>query len=278
MGHFYKTHQSFLYLFSELLLTASQWDRHYEHLINKDNQRQIAPIKTICDEFWNIICCVGINYIKLNNIKILFQDHKFMQYFIKPIFKNKEMLSVCKYIENYEYVGNKYKESLRRQRAAICAQYIGLRNALYAPLSIHILILLYKYNQKIGHLNHLIKCGVAKKDINSLYSLFKRLHSVEHRVRSCWKRSVIMWKGKVIMNMENMVRCNNPKCNRDYIQYRYGRNYKTSNMNIERLISIKKNKWYKCGGCKMVFYCRRKCQKYDWNRYHHKTLCLTFTS
>eukprot|EP01084_Bolivina_argentea_P161449 281040_1 len=24
-------------------------------------------------------------------------------------------------------------------------------------------------------------------------------------------------------------------------------------------------KWYKCKACRMVWYCSRKCQKYDWN-------------
>ena len=37
--------------------------------------------------------------------------------------------------------------------------------------------------------------------------------------------------------------------------------------------SLARKKWYKCKGCKMVFYCSRKCQKYDWSRLDHKKLC-----
>eukprot|EP01084_Bolivina_argentea_P163157 283873_1 len=32
-------------------------------------------------------------------------------------------------------------------------------------------------------------------------------------------------------------------------------------------------KWYKCGQCKMVYYCSRHCQKKDWNRFNHRMLC-----
>eukprot|EP01084_Bolivina_argentea_P239009 401630_1 len=31
-----------------------------------------------------------------------------------------------------------------------------------------------------------------------------------------------------------------------------------------------------CGGCNLVHYCSRKCQKYDWNKYNHKKLCSAF--
>eukprot|EP01084_Bolivina_argentea_P049850 91680_1 len=31
-----------------------------------------------------------------------------------------------------------------------------------------------------------------------------------------------------------------------------------------------------CGGCNLVYYCSRKCQKYDWNKGNHKALCLSF--
>ena len=36
----------------------------------------------------------------------------------------------------------------------------------------------------------------------------------------------------------------------------------------------KYKKWYKCKGCEAVFYCSKKCQKYDWVRGDHKYGCL----
>ena len=32
-------------------------------------------------------------------------------------------------------------------------------------------------------------------------------------------------------------------------------------------------KWKICGGCKLLFYCSRRCQKYDWSRNQHDVLC-----
>ena len=32
------------------------------------------------------------------------------------------------------------------------------------------------------------------------------------------------------------------------------------------------NKWYKCKKCKL-FYCSKRCQKYDWKRHNHRRMC-----
>lgn len=33
------------------------------------------------------------------------------------------------------------------------------------------------------------------------------------------------------------------------------------------------SEWKKCSGCRIAYYCCRKCQKLDWNRGHHKRIC-----
>lgn len=64
---------------------------------------------------------------------------------------------------------------------------------------------------------------------------------------------------KEILNVhKKYIYCNNPKCNAKYVD------------------TYQNSKWYKCKGCKMVYYCSRRCQKYDWNKYDHQNLCRYF--
>ena len=39
---------------------------------------------------------------------------------------------------------------------------------------------------------------------------------------------------------------------------------------------VHKGKWYKCKRCRMMYYCSRRCQKIDWNKYYHKSLCFQY--
>eukprot|EP01083_Nonionella_stella_P154216 496614_1 len=56
---------------------------------------------------------------------------------------------------------------------------------------------------------------------------------------------------------------------------------KVHNQNIRRCAKCHKSqkdcegnrKWKVCSGCKLIFYCSRKCQKYDWSRNQHSRLC-----
>ncbi len=64
--------------------------------------------------------------------------------------------------------------------------------------------------------------------------------------------------------------CNNPNCNRNYIQSN------SPVLNAQQVLNTNKYTMKKCKGCKLVFYCSKKCQKYDWNRFDHKKLCIEF--
>ena len=35
----------------------------------------------------------------------------------------------------------------------------------------------------------------------------------------------------------------------------------------------KHNEWKKCARCKVIYYCSKKCQKYDWNKLKHRNIC-----
>eukprot|EP01084_Bolivina_argentea_P212777 361609_1 len=57
-----------------------------------------------------------------------------------------------------------------------------------------------------------------------------------------------------VKNVNKYIYCNNAKC----------------------LVKHSQTKWYRCKRCRIAFYCSKRCQKYDWNRYDHKWLCSYF--
>eukprot|EP01084_Bolivina_argentea_P073383 133175_1 len=82
----------------------------------------------------------------------------------------------------------------------------------------------------------------------------------------------------------NKISCNFVECKHDYYEWKYGCNYYDMNTNYytrqNRKCKEKNiwqqpaiNKWYKCKGCRVVFYCSRRCQKADWSKGLHKEMC-----
>eukprot|EP01084_Bolivina_argentea_P279797 478386_1 len=268
-------HDSFLYLFDELLLIYHQWSNRYADLSDKPD---VWPIKNFCEELWNILCIVFNNYVTVKNLKFILKNddfNHFIKHFMKPCFLKKEMNDICKYIEQFKYI--RYNEKMKYGMQQTLKEYQLVQNCEYAPISIHILILLYKIYQKHnGNLPHSVTFSLTNKDKKRLNYLMVRLNAVQNRVDECDGSSISMWKCFMLKNMKDNVRCNNPKCNRDYIQYRYGDKYNLSVLSIQQVLDTKKNVMKKCKGCKMVFYCNKRCQKYDWNRFDHKKLCLEF--
>merc|ERR1712150_174554 len=56
--------------------------------------------------------------------------------------------------------------------------------------------------------------------------------------------------------------CGNSNC-------KYGDDWKRSRKGVEMKI---------CGGCKLIYFCSRRCQKICWNRMNHKYHCLQLRS
>ena len=69
------------------------------------------------------------------------------------------------------------------------------------------------------------------------------------------------------------VKCSNKKCSKEYLKYKYGKQYKLKQIIFNKKKFNKKNKWYKCKGCKINYYCSGKCQKIDWSRGKHREIC-----
>ena len=136
---------------------------------------------------------------------------------------------------------------------------------------------------------------LIRRFINSDHTIYKR---IKQYIPFCVDFFIKMWPvntGELMIEMKefselyrrkrkNKISCNNCECKRDYTEWKYGmeyydedtdahehkkRGYKHENVWKEKII----NKWYKCKRCKIAYYCSRKCQKLDWNRYDHKLFC-----
>eukprot|EP01084_Bolivina_argentea_P253610 426092_1 len=80
----------------------------------------------------------------------------------------------------------------------------------------------------------------------------------------------------LMFNYQKNVCCNNSQCNIKYGDYVYPFTPEINKLPaVFQLLKADKT-WYKCGNCKLVWYCSRKCQKYDWNKFSHKKLCCYF--
>ncbi len=86
---------------------------------------------------------------------------------------------------------------------------------------------------------------------------------------------------RIICNLSNVQGaslsfCGNDKCKKNYIEYKYGKKKNDIMILILNGKKLKRiNKWYKCKGCLLIFYCSYRCQKYHW-KYGHRIFCRKY--
>ena len=261
--YFYRSNKLFIHLLDGILMINDQWEMHKFILSHKNvmyaksaaGKEANIVLQTICDDLWTIICVFIVKYIKINNIKFIINNSKFMKHYFKPIFIKTEIFSACKFIYDFQVYDVFGKHNMHSDA--------------YLPINVIILITLYRYldqlnlkNKKKSDCNYLtLMAKTFMKNINKVNKkkiklLLKKLDLSEDKVNKCYKNVLLFYRWTEIKNMENKMRCNNPICNRDCLVYKYGDNYKQLFLNdFKNMKKYQKNKWYKCKSCKMVYYC-----------------------
>ncbi len=87
-----------------------------------------------------------------------------------------------------------------------------------------------------------------------------------------WNRpqSKLIMKQMIELDSTRFNRCGNRLCIHDsYMSYKYQLPIAQIDEFIGRGLSlVRKKKWFICKGCKLYFYCGKRCQKIHWNKQH----------
>merc|ERR1712151_1447377 len=127
----------------------------------------------------------------------------------------------------------------------------------------------FKYKNKLNDMNtwKSMLLSSASKIVYKYYGLTLTLFSEKNnKIKKVYKEKASYYVD-IIVEFRDRISCKNKKCKARWYQHKYDATFASPKMWKRELI----RKWYKCGRCKVVYYCSRRCQKYDWNRFHHKT-------
>ena len=88
-------------------------------------------------------------------------------------------------------------------------------------------------------------------------SMTMMLNKLLYQLESAWPLHT-----EEMSQMKPVNKCTTKHCGNNKCKYKF---------DSGRCNKIKK--WYICAGCKLIYFCSRKCQKYCWNRLNHKYHC-----
>eukprot|EP01084_Bolivina_argentea_P035136 65172_1 len=258
--HAIDKYEKFMYLFNNLLRIYNFWKE-----FKKNGE-------TPCEETEYSMACIVFEFVTAKNIKCILDNNSCP--FLNLLSYKQNIFKVCKYIERFKYKVKRIKYS-DDWKLELRNSYLKIGSL--CPISSHILIILYKYARKHGINN--LKDYITETNFKFilLQNAFKRMDSVKDAVEELYLMHKYIVKSEYVKNISN-IRCSNEKCNKQYLKY--GATYQElyeSKYDTDYKHYATKKPWKKCKGCCMVYYCSRKCQKYDWNRFNHKTICKKLT-
>eukprot|EP01083_Nonionella_stella_P034331 93979_1 len=83
-----------------------------------------------------------------------------------------------------------------------------------------------------------------------------KYNKVQHHQTAQYQHYKSLYKDTTKHQYRDRIICGNKKCGIHYYDHKNA-----------------KRKWYRCKRCQIMYYCSRKCQKYDWSKFDHQTLC-----
>eukprot|EP01084_Bolivina_argentea_P036586 67655_1 len=194
--------------------------------------------------------------------------------------------------------------------ATNCAKWMDLLNAFIVYASKKKSIMKYLWNMNNGYFIKQYVINVMDKLNNTPYHEFSIVccrhfskQFIELKEEKYIKFILMstmypssLFKAQIMRLYDFSVRCNNKKCEIRYFKHKFMdltfqkcleyivEKQKRLGINLMLPLNLEdpdysewdalsRREWYKCGGCKMVYYCSRHCQKYDWNIFNHKAIC-----
>ena len=165
--------------------------------------------------------------------------------------------------------------AMSRYKDVIHQDWIPAYDIYY--FAIYCSLLVYKYKQKLNDFKAWkdILRSKSEKIVYKYYGLvltiFADKKSKDNHIMEVYNEQKCNYVNQIV-EYRDRIFCANKICKINYYFHKYDSHSFSKEMWDGRVI----NKWWKCERCRMVYYCSRKCQKYDWNRHNHKQLCDKF--
>lgn len=139
-----------------------------------------------------------------------------------------------------------------------------LKREWYLPIVAHI----QRYHEHYllrAHKKYKRSSGIIKENYDWIgsYANYCRLHSTCDWAAAVGKMALER-KDEMKSKFKRFKHCDNRECPNALSLHQFEDNF------------ISTPQYRRCGRCKMMNYCSRRCQKVDWNKFNHKSICFEY--
>ena len=208
----------------------------------------------------------------------VWDSHKKLERLMNALYHRERSLEFLGWILQIDD-GKWFENTVAVQFLEMAEYHIEIEEVVTPPFeiyyfAIHVSLLLFRYKEELGGIqgwNELLDGAVVRLYWENVCTLFA---DRKNAIKKVYLKQAGGFYDDVVQHRERIY-CGNEECNVQYYEHKYG-TYDGSDKFTHRS-EAKRADWYRCKGCKLVYYCSRRCQKIDWNGGKHKAICSIVT-